>query len=778
MTDNFHMIPGEFQALDQWILWRGADRIDKKTGEIIGLEKIPCTTQGKNASSTNPRTWTTFKRAITALPVALEEWEAENPAAYRGGGIGFVFTPDDPYCGIDLDHCLHADGTMEPWATMILGWCDSYAERTPSGEGLHVLIKAAMPDGKGRKYKKMVECYSRGRFFTMTGDHWASTPLGVNDRQEALERILAWIAAQEEQEKKEKKPRTKTEKPALPPAPMSDSVLLTRAVQARNGSRFQALWGGDTSMHGGDDSVADAALCSQLAFWTRDPAQIDRLFRMSGLMRDKWDERHGEGTYGERTINFALSHVNGHAPELPPPTAPVSHPPMSLPEEPPDDPAEYDDGWITAPPPVEETPPPQARIAPPIDISWRESLIMNDKKGTPQENMHNILLFLRHLPEFDGLWWDTFRGMPMRHKLPVTENYALQLISTMSQVTRMSINNFRNFLRCVHAVCHQTEIDPLQDFLQRLPPWDNTPRIEHFFPAYTGSPDIPFTRWAGLGFWCQLVQRIRTPGSQARSVVILHGRENTGKSALCRAIGSPWASTLEQGLDHKEAQMRLRGVLVMELPELGSFSKTEERHIKSFITLTEDAYILKYSNDTTVIPRRTVFIGTTNERACLPSVHGNTRFNPIDTTTVRYEECERDRDQMLAEAALYLDHKYRFWEEPPGINADAERDARRIANVYENSLHEWLIDRPPSELITWELIAEKFLLIENKERWKDVALQKQIAGAMRSLGYESVVRHTPMKNGERRSVRYWKKDDESVASVASVVNYDEITRNV
>jgi len=69
------------------------------------------------------------------------------------------------------------------------------------------------------------------------------------------------------------------------------------ARRARNGGTFSRLWAGDTSAHGGDDSAADLALCNLLAFWTgRDAERMDRLFRQSGLMREKWDQRHGAQT--------------------------------------------------------------------------------------------------------------------------------------------------------------------------------------------------------------------------------------------------------------------------------------------------------------------------------------------------------------------------------------------------------------------------------------------------------------------------------------------------
>jgi hypothetical protein len=95
----------------------------------------------------------------------------------------------------------------------------------------------------------------------------------------------------------------------LPSALPDDRKLLDKARSAKNGSKFAALYDqGDTSAYAGDDSRADEALCCHLAFWCdKDPARIDRLFRQSARFRDKWDERRGAQTYGERTIERAIS---------------------------------------------------------------------------------------------------------------------------------------------------------------------------------------------------------------------------------------------------------------------------------------------------------------------------------------------------------------------------------------------------------------------------------------------------------------------------------------
>ena len=89
---------------------------------------------------------------------------------------------------------------------------------------------------------------------------------------------------------------------------LDDRELLERMFAASNGARVAALYHGDASGHADDDSSADLALCNHLAFWTAgDANRIDSLFRASGLMREKWDERRAASTYGQRTIEKALA---------------------------------------------------------------------------------------------------------------------------------------------------------------------------------------------------------------------------------------------------------------------------------------------------------------------------------------------------------------------------------------------------------------------------------------------------------------------------------------
>ena len=135
----------------------------------------------------------------------------------------------------------------------------------------------------------------------MTGKHIARTPFAIESRQQALEHFVTELFPQTFL------PRITV----IANADLSDEQVIERAKSARYGDRFKRLWSGDASDYGNDHSRADLALCRILAFWCgEDCERVDRLFRRSGLMREKWDRRSGEGSYGTRTIGAAVN--RGH----------------------------------------------------------------------------------------------------------------------------------------------------------------------------------------------------------------------------------------------------------------------------------------------------------------------------------------------------------------------------------------------------------------------------------------------------------------------------------
>ena len=284
-------LPQELKDTGRWCVWRYEQREgrDKPT-------KVPYNPRtGGGAMSNTPSTFTSYQEAVNAL----------ERGGYDGLGVG-VF---DGLCAVDIDHCIADDGTPSTLAVDIISTLESYTETSPSGQGVRIFFKAAgFTYDKARYYtmnaKQGLEIYVSGatsKFLTVTGnsDPWAG-PFPVCERAEALQAVLDKYMV-----RPQKAAQEATRAPQAP-LDLSDAEVIAKAHNARNGAAFAALWNGDTSGYG-SHSEADMALCNALAFWTgRNAGQMDRLFRSSGLMREKWDRRQSGSTYGALTIAEAI----------------------------------------------------------------------------------------------------------------------------------------------------------------------------------------------------------------------------------------------------------------------------------------------------------------------------------------------------------------------------------------------------------------------------------------------------------------------------------------
>ena len=145
-------IPAVLQETAQWVCWRVEDR----DGHPTKVPLDPVT--GQYASVAEPVTW-------HALETALAQYHRDADV----DGIGFVFTADDPYVGVDLDDCRDPEtGAVEDWAAEIIQRLASYTEVSPSGTGVHIITRGTAP-AKGNR-RGNLEMYDRDRYFTVTGD--------------------------------------------------------------------------------------------------------------------------------------------------------------------------------------------------------------------------------------------------------------------------------------------------------------------------------------------------------------------------------------------------------------------------------------------------------------------------------------------------------------------------------------------------------------------------------------------------------------------------------
>nr|MDP9365278.1 hypothetical protein [Chloroflexota bacterium] len=181
-------VPAELRARRQWVGYvfvqdppKSPDEEPPKPRKVPLDPKPTPRFDGRVASSSDPSTWGTFDQAC------------EGVEKYRFVGVGYVFAADDPYCGFDFDDVREPrtftdiEGRISVEGYFVKGVAQQaldkiapygYAEISPSGTGIHVILKGTLPRKQAKRTMPdgwSVEAYSAERYFTITGDEWGAS---------------------------------------------------------------------------------------------------------------------------------------------------------------------------------------------------------------------------------------------------------------------------------------------------------------------------------------------------------------------------------------------------------------------------------------------------------------------------------------------------------------------------------------------------------------------------------------------------------------------------
>jgi hypothetical protein len=282
--NSFHKIPNEMKTYRQWVCWRYQWHTDDWKHERKPT-KIPYSIDGRLASVTDPSTWATFDEVVAMMfgcDTPVEHFVTISASGFSG--IGFVLTLADPYTICDLDN-THGDQIALERQMKVFQEFDSYSESSPSGHGLHIIVKGSIPKGRRRAF---IELYSNERYMTMTGNVYKDAPIA--ERQEVVNILWKQLGGNVDTASYD----------GNTPQKEDDTVILERARGATNGAKFSALYDGDWltinekwygPKHGHDGngtSEADFGLIDIISFYTQNKDQIRRMFLASQLgKRDK-----------------------------------------------------------------------------------------------------------------------------------------------------------------------------------------------------------------------------------------------------------------------------------------------------------------------------------------------------------------------------------------------------------------------------------------------------------------------------------------------------------
>lgn len=304
-------LPAAYDVLKQLAQWVGYKTILDDVGKVKKIPVNPHT--GQWAKADDVATWGTFAEAEAAV------------ARYKLNGLGIEF--GSGVMGVDLDHCIADDGSLTDFASTIVAMLDSYTEFSPSGTGLHILLKTTAPEGTFgvRNDKIRLEMYDKGRFFTITGKVFGEEK-PIRENMEKVQEIYDAYLKKVEKPSTQKKVETYSTESAR--------ELWEKAFASANGDKIRELHNGNWNGYDSQSS-ADLALLNYLAYWTNgDPVKMDEMFRQTGLMRPKWDERRGAQTYGAMSIEKARKNFRQYEKGAKPDAQPKEQLPASKDPEP------------------------------------------------------------------------------------------------------------------------------------------------------------------------------------------------------------------------------------------------------------------------------------------------------------------------------------------------------------------------------------------------------------------------------------------------------------
>lgn len=532
----------------QWVCWC----YENSNGRICKVPKNPHFIG--NAKSNDRTTWGTYSEAYEAIQ------------QYGYDGIGIMFS--DNIIGIDIDAVGHGseEEKENPIAAEILKmFGDTYAEKSPSKMGYHILGLcdiSKLPTYHGNGTLKLdseyylknadlgLEVYPpklTSRFFTFTED-----TVGVEYLSDITDTVNDFL---------EKYMKRKSEA----------EIIIQKARAAVDGNKFIALFdNGDISKYGNDESNADLALCSMLAFYAKGNENlIDTLFRKSALYRDKWDR----DDYRKATIKRALQNNNFKA----------------------------DKSY-------------QKEKEQLYLCSFEKWLSDNDISIRYNEVTHEL--------EIDGL------GKEFNQET-ILEDMDIILFDTLKSVFKCSKQLIDDLLR---VIAKKNTYNPVRELLKNAPSWDGIDRLPELFDIMKidESDELSKTlihKWLLMAL--ALSENRFNGAFGADGILVIQGTQGIGKTSLVSKLGvEPSITKLGLYIDTKDKDTIIRATSswICEIGELETTLKSDIERLKAFITADYDRYRVPYGRADSTHTRHTAFIATCNSDRFLIDETGSRRF--------------------------------------------------------------------------------------------------------------------------------------------------------
>ena len=256
--------------------------------------------------------------------------------------------------------------------------------------------------------------------------------------------------------------------------------------------------------------------------------------------------------------------------------------------------------------------------------------------------------------------------------------------------------------------------------------WDGITRVKYLFTEYLGCPEDEYHTLTAELVMIAMVARIYHPGHKWDFVPILEGKQGKRKSTFINTLSMGWFAEMRGDVvtDAKKTAELLEGVMIVEIPELHTFSRSESSALKAFFSAYNDKSRPAYGRRTLINKRQATFWGTTNDKEYLRDKTGNRRYWPIevllafiDINRLRHELPQIYAEALMLYEAMLIDHPGGelplFLPEGSEAAKRAEelQESRRIESDHDREsgpLELWLDDPDHPELVNCKKASNEF----------------------------------------------------------------------
>lgn len=288
----------------------------------------------------------------------------------------------------------------------------------------------------------------------------------------------------------------------------------------------------------------------------------------------------------------------------------------------------------------------------------------------------------------------------------------------------------------LHAKRHA--FNPLSDWLEQCAlAWDGVERVESALARYWGAVDDEASAAVSRVFLLSLAARGLRPGCKVDTCPIFIGEQGIFKSTALRTLagGADWFADSPLPIGEKDAMQNIRGKWLWEIGENAGISQRDRNAVKAFLSASHDTFRASYGHFSEDAPRTCVFAVTTNDDEVLHDPTGGRRHLPVRVRRIDIQGLDRDREQLLGEAAYRVTVGEQHW---PTAAEDAALKAVRAdhqeSDVWDDAITDWLDVKPAGFEFTLD---ELFMHAVHAELGRiDKSAQNRAAKVLSRLGWE------------------------------------------